>query len=220
MFSALLRKDLTIEFRSKEIVISMITFGVAVILLYAFAFRQSPEAFEKFSPGLLWMIFLFVSAMGVHRAFSLEKEFDAFSMLLSAPVERSAVFLSKWVSSFIFILVSQVVVVPLFLFFLQVSPPENLAGWIGIFILTDMGIAALGSLISGLVMRVRMSEILLPMLLVPLITPLLIAAVKSTDALMTGLQFSHWRIWPQIIVTFVIAFGALGYVIFDFVSEE
>ena len=69
-------------------------------------------------------------------------------------------------------------------------------------------------------MRVRMSEILLPLLLFPLITPLLIAAVKSTDALMIGLQFTYWKIWPQIIVTFVIAFGVLGYVIFDFVSEE
>jgi|TARA_Y100000310_G_scaffold20198_1_gene19678 heme exporter protein B len=220
VFTALLRKDLTIEFRSKEIIISMITFGVAVILLYALAFRQSPEAIERFSPGLLWMVFLFIAAMGVHRAFSLEKEFDAFGMLLSAPVDRSIIFLSKWVSGFIFILVSQLVVVPLFLLFLQVSPPANLAGWIGIFILTDLGITALGSLVSGIVMRVRMSEILLPLLLFPLITPLLIAAVKSTDALMIGLQFTYWKIWPQIIVTFVIAFGVLGYIIFDFVSEE
>ena len=90
----------------------MITFGVAVILLYALAFRQSPEAIERFSPGLLWMVFLFIAAMGVHRAFSLEKEFDAFGMLLSAPVDRSIIFLSKWVSGFIFILVSQLVVVP------------------------------------------------------------------------------------------------------------
>ena len=220
MFAALLRKDLLVEFRSKEIVISMIAFGVTVIIVYALAFRHSPETFMRFSPGLLWTIFLFVSVLGLHRSFSLEKEFDAFALILSAPVDRAYIFLSKWLSGFIFLVASQVVIVPLFLLFLGIPFPENVTGWITVFLLTDLGITALGSLLSGIVMRVRMSEILLPLLLFPLVSPLLIAAVKSTEALMRGLEFTEWRIWPVMTLTFVIAFGATGYVIFDYVSEE
>ncbi|MFQ6674409.1 MAG: heme exporter protein CcmB [Fidelibacterota bacterium] len=220
MFSALLKKDLLVEFRSKEIVVSMIAFGVTVTILYAFAFRQSPETFTKFSPGLLWVVFLFVAVLGLHRSFSLEKEFDAFGLILSAPVDRAYIFLSKWLSGFVFLVASQIIIVPLFLLFLGVPIPRNVPGWFIVFLLTDLGITAVGSLVSGIVMRMRMSEILLPILLFPLVSPLLIAAVKSTDAIMRNLDFGLWKIWPQLIVTFVIAFGVTGYVIFDYVSEE
>ncbi|MFQ6674951.1 MAG: heme exporter protein CcmB [Fidelibacterota bacterium] len=219
-FSALFSKDLLVEFRSKEIVVSMIAFGVAVILVYAFAFRQAPDVFARFSPGLLWTVFLFVSVLGLHRSFSLEKEFDAFGLLLSAPVERVTIFLSKWLSACLFLMASQIIIVPLFFLFLGLPFPRQVWAWAVLFVLTDLGITALGSLVSGIVMRVRMSEILLPILLFPLVSPLLIAAVKSTDALMRGLDFNTWRIWPQVLVTFVIAFGVTGYLIFDYVSEE
>ena len=78
MLAVLLRKDLLIEFRSREILISMVTFGAAVTLLYAFAFRPSPQSMQTFAPGLMWMIFLFVSVLALHRSHSLEKECDAF----------------------------------------------------------------------------------------------------------------------------------------------
>ena len=95
MLAVLVRKDLLIEFRSREILISMITFGAAITLLYAFSFRPSPESMQTFAPGLMWMVFLFVSVLALHRSHSLEKEFAAFSMILSAPVERSVFFISK-----------------------------------------------------------------------------------------------------------------------------
>ena len=68
MLTVLLRKDLMIEFRSREILISMITFGAAITLLYAFAFRPSPESMQTFAPGLIWMVFLFVSVLALHRS--------------------------------------------------------------------------------------------------------------------------------------------------------
>lgn len=219
-FSALIAKDLRVEFRSKEIIVSMIAFGVAVILVYAFAFRQAPDVFSKFSPGLMWTVFLFVSALGLHRSFSLEKEFDAFGLLLSAPVERFSIFLSKWLSSCAFLATSQLIIVPLFFLFLGLPSPENIWAWVGLFLIADLGITALGSLVSGIVMRFRMSEVLLPILLFPLVSPLLIAAVKSTDALLSNLDFNAWRIWAQLLITFVVAFGVTGYLIFDYVSEE
>ena len=220
MLTVLLRKDLMIEFRSREILISMITFGAAITLLYAFAFRPSPESMQAFAPGLIWMVFLFVSVLALHRSYSLEKEFDAFSMILSAPVERSVLFISKYLSGFIFLIVAQMVLLPLFFLFLQLSMPVNLAQMLGVFILVDLGISAVGSLLSATVMRVRVNEMLLPLLLFPMVTPLLISAVKSTASIMDNQPFNQWKLWFQLIVSFVIVYSVMGYLIFDYVSEE
>jgi len=220
VFTALLKKDLLIELRSKEIVISMAAFGVSVILLYSFSFNESPRTFSIFASGLIWMVFLFISVLGLHRSFSLEKEFDAIGLILSAPVDRSLIFLSKWVSGFLFLLIAQIIIVPLFWLFLDLDIPEQIGLWLLIFIMTDLGIAAIGSLVAGITLRARMSEVLLPILLFPLVSPLLIAAVKSTDAILLGLPFEEWKIWAAIIFTFVIAFSVTGVLIFEYVSEE
>ena len=220
MFIALLKKDLLIELRSKEIVISMAAFGVSVILLYSFSFNESPRTFSIFASGLIWMVFLFISVLGLHRSFSLEKEFDAIGLILSAPVDRSLIFLSKWVSGFLFLLIAQIIIVPLFWLFLDLDIPEQIGLWLLIFIMTDLGIAAIGSIVAGITLRARMSEVLLPILLFPLVSPLLIAAVKSTDAILMGLPFEEWKIWAAIIFTFVIAFSVTGVLIFEYVSEE
>ena len=220
MFTALLKKDLLIELRSKEIVISMAAFGASVILLYSFSFNESPRTFSIFASGLIWMVFLFISVLGLHRSFSLEKEFDAIGLILSAPVDRSLIFLSKWVSGFLFLLIAQIIIVPLFWLFLDLDIPEQIGLWLLIFIMTDLGISAIGSLVAGITLRARMSEVLLPILLFPLVSPLLIAAVKSTDAILMGLPFEEWKIWAAIIFTFVIAFSVTGVLIFEYVSEE
>ena len=220
MLAVLLRKDLLIEFRSREILISMVTFGAAVTLLYAFAFRPSPQSMQTFAPGLMWMIFLFVSVLALHRSHSLEKEFDAFSMILSAPIERSILFVSKCLSGFIFLVVAQVILLPLFFLFLQLPLPSNLGQMMAVFLLVDLGISAAGSLLSGTVMRVRVNEMLLPLLLFPMVTPLIISAVKSTAAMMENQPFSQWQLWFQLIVTFVVVYSLVGYLIYDYVSEE
>ena len=220
MLAVLLRKDLLIEFRSREILISMVTFGAAVTLLYAFAFRPSPQSMQTFAPGLMWMIFLFVSVLALHRSHSLEKEFDAFSMILSAPIERSILFVSKCLSGFIFLVVAQVILLPLFFLFLQLPLPSNLGQMMAVFLLVDLGISAAGSLLSGTVMRVRVNEMLLPLLLFPMVTPLLISAVKSTAAMMENQPFCQWQLWFQLIVTFVVVYSVVGYLIYDYVSEE
>ena len=158
--------------------------------------------------------------LGLHRSFSLEKEFDAIGLVLSAPVNRSLIFLSKWVSGFLFLLMAQIIIVPLFWLFLALDIPSQIGLWLLVFIMADLGIAAVRSLVAGITLRARMSEVLLPILLFPLVSPLLIAAVKSTDALMVGLPFEEWKVWGAIIFTFVIAFSVTGVLIFDYVSEE
>ena len=150
----------------------------------------------------------------------MEKEFDAFSLMLSAPIDRSTLFVSKSLSCFVLLFISQLVLLPIFSLFLQIPSFGKLSQLIGIFFLVDLGISFSGSLISGAVMRARVNEFLLPLLLFPIVTPLMISAVKSTTAIMSSAQISEWKLWFQIILTYDIIFGLLGFLIYDYVTEE
>ena len=115
MFLTLLKKELFIEFRSREVVLSMLIFGLSIILAFAFTSNVSKVIITNYAPGMFWIMILFVSALGVHRSFSYEKNFDAFSMLISAPVDRGIIYLSKWISGTIFLTIMEaVIIVPFF----------------------------------------------------------------------------------------------------------
>ncbi len=220
MIWTLLKKEILIEFRSREITASTLTFGFAIILIFSFAFNVSPELIRVFAPGLFWLMVLFASVLGLHRSFAYEKEFDAFTLLMTSPVDRGFIFLSKWGAGTVFISVTELLVVLPFFLFLRLSPPENILLALGVTFLVNLAIMAIGSLVSGLAMRARLSEVLLPILLLPLVSPVIISAVKITSSLMEGLPFSHWQLWLQIILTFIVIFGLLGYTLFDFITEE
>ncbi len=96
MLLNLIKKELLIEFRSKQIILSMLIFGLAIILIFALSSHISSEILSHYSAGLFWLMNLFIVVIGVHRSFAYEKEFDAFSLLVSAPVDRGLIFLSKW----------------------------------------------------------------------------------------------------------------------------
>ncbi|MFH1852026.1 MAG: heme exporter protein CcmB [Candidatus Neomarinimicrobiota bacterium] len=220
MFWRLLKKDLLIELRSKEISATMLAFGLAVILIFAFAFNLSSALFQTIAPGLYWVMVLFVAVLGLHRVFTHEKEFDTFSAILSAPIDRGLIFLSKCVSGIIFLLIAELLITLPFILFLQVTIEHNRLLLVGLILLGNVGIMTIGSLVSGLAMRAKMSEVLLPILLFPLVAPQIIAAVKTTAAVIDNLPFSEWRTWLQLMITFAGVFGLAGYLLFEHLTEE
>ena len=93
----------------------MLIFGLSIILAFAFTSNVSKVIVSNYAPGMFWIMILFVSVLGVHRTFSYEKNFDAFSMLISAPIDRGIIYLSKWISGTIFLTLMQlVIIVPFF----------------------------------------------------------------------------------------------------------
>lgn len=220
MFWKLLKKELQVELRSKEITASMLTFGLTIILTFAFAFNVSPSLYQTFAPGLLWIMVLFISVLGLHRMFAFEKDFDAFSLVISAPIDRGLIFLSKWVSGSILILVSEIFIVPPFFLFLQLSTDFSIINGIGILFLGNSGIMVIGSIVSGLAMRAKMSEVLLPILLFPLVSPVIIAAAKATSGLLAGQVFGNYQLWILILLTFNVIYAIVGYTVFEHITEE
>ena len=198
----------------------MLIFGLAVILIFAFSTNISREVLTNYSPGMFWLMNLFIVVLGVHRSFAYEKEFDAFSLLISAPIDRGLIFLSKWISGFIFLTVTQVIVITPFFKLLLLDFPENLSLFILTAMLVNLGMMAIANLVSGIVIRSNFSEILLPLILFPLLSPLMIAATKISSSVINLQFYDMWNVWVLIVISIVVLFGLAGYALFDFIVEE
>jgi len=220
MLLNLIKKELLIEFRSKQIILSMLIFGLTIILIFALSSNVSSEILTNYSPGMFWVMNLFIVVIGVHRSFAYEKEFDAFSLLVSAPVDRGLIFLSKWVSGFIFITTTQLIVIAPFFKLLLLDIPDNLILFLSTSMLINLGMMAIANLVSGIVIRSSFSEVLLPLLMFPLLSPLMIAATKISHAIINSQSYEIWNVWVLIVVSIVVLFGLAGYALFDFIVEE
>ena len=220
MLFSLISKELLMEFRSKQIILSMLIFGLTIILIFALSTDISYEILTNYSPGMFWLMNLFIVVLGAHRSFAYEKEFDAFSLLVSAPIDRGLIFLSKWISGFIFLTATQVLLIAPFFKLLLLDMPENLSLFALTSLLINIGMMAIANLVTGIVIRSNFSEILLPLLLFPLLSPLLIAATKISSGVINSQPYEMWNVWVLIITSIVVIFGLAGYALFDFIVEE
>ncbi len=220
MFYTLVRKDLLLELRTKEIIIPMFAFGLAIIMIFALSFNASQEINHAFSPGLLWIIILFISSLGLNRMFVLEKEFDAFTLTLAAPIDRGTIFVSKVISGTILLLIAEIMIIPPFIIFMNIAIPSDGHIMILILLIGDLGIMSIGVIVSGLSMRAKLSEMLLPILFFPLVSPHIIACVKATNYWFKGLSFINWQAWIYLMLSFVLVFFLLGFMIFEYITEE
>ena len=208
------------EFRSKQIILSMLFFGLAIILIFAFSSNVAKVILSNYAPGMFWLMNLFIVVLGAHRSFAYEKEFDAFSILISSPVDRGIIFIAKWISGFLFITITQLVIfIPFFKLLLLDIPLETFL-FISTALLINLAIMAVANLVSGIVIRSNFSEILLPLLLFPLLSPLIIAATKISKSIINLESFAIWNVWVLIVASVVVIFGLAGYALFDHIVEE
>jgi heme exporter protein B len=220
MFISLLKKELFIEFRSREVILSMLIFGLSIILAFAFTTNVSKIIVLNYAPGLFWIMILFVTTLGVHRSFTYEKNFDAFSLLISAPIDRGLIYLSKWISGTIFLTVMEIIIIIPFFKFLLLDLPSNFVLFSATSILINFAIMSVASLVAGISMRANLSEVLVPILFFPLVSPVIIAATKISSGVLFGDPYQLWQIWLLIIVSVIVIFPLAGYTLFDFITEE
>ena len=164
MFLLLVKKELLIELRSRELILSMLIFAFAITLAFAFSSNVSKVIVSNYASGMFWITILFVTVLSVHRSFSYEKEFDAFSMLVMAPVDRGLIFLAKCVSGFIYLTVMEMIfIIPFFKLLIIEFPIKPLLGIVTTLYI-NIAIMSVANLVSGIAMRSKISEILLPLL--------------------------------------------------------
>jgi heme exporter protein B len=203
-------KDLRVEWRSREILYTMSFFAVLVVLIFSFAFVNEGQPTGTVAGGILWVVIPFAGVLGLSRAFDRERESDTHQALLLSPASRAAVYLGKLLGVFIFISLSEAVVVPLLLvlFSLRVESPALLAA---LLILGTLGFAAVGCLFAAPLMHSRSRDVLLSILLFPIVTPLIVAGAKGTAALLAGPeQLAGAVIWLKLVAAFDLVFVVLS----------
>lgn len=172
----LARKDLMLELRSRDTVPAMLLFVVSALVVFHFALPES--AGDDAARGLLWIAILFTALLGLGRVYAAEREQGGLDGLLLAPSDRSVIWLAKTSSVVVFLLVMEVIAVPAFaLFYAPVS-----AAMIGSILLANVGIAAVGTLLSAIALASRARDLLLPLLFLPLAIPVIIGGVGASVA--------------------------------------
>ncbi len=212
----ILWKDILCELRTRDIVVSVLVFALLVILVFNFAFE--PERIGLVASGVIWVALTFAGVLGLSRSFILEKDKGCLEGLMLCPVGRDVIYFGKMLGSLTFILVVAVIVLPIFfiLFNLPIFRPELVL----IVVLATIGFASVGTLFSAMAVNTKAREIMLPILFFPIVTPVIIAAVKATGLVLAGESGGNLSSWLQIMAAFDIIFLVVSSWVFQFIIEE
>lgn len=179
-------KDLRVEYRSREIVYTMAFFAVMVLLIFSFAFIKEGKPQGDVVPGILWVALAFAGTLGLSRAFDRERESDTMRGLLLAPVPRTAVFLGKAIGIASFMLIVEIILVPLVAMLFGAPLFDYPLPLILSLLLGTIGYSVIGCVFAAMLLRTRSRDVLLPVVLYPILIPLLIAATKAVASLLEG----------------------------------
>jgi len=215
---AVAQKDVLAELRSREIITSVLVFAVLVLVIFNFAFIVDSATMTLLAPGVLWVAFTFAGVLALNRAFIPEKEEGCLEGLLASPAGREAIFAGKMLGSLFFLLMVEAVVMPIFalLFNINVFQIETLV----VTILGTIGFTAVGTVFAALAVNTRAREMILPVLFLPVVSPVIIAVVESSALALGGGSFSDMSIWLIILTAFDVIFLTVPFLVFSFVIEQ
>ena len=218
--SAIVWKDIVAELRTKEMFSAMFVFAVLVIVVFNFAFdlRVSGERVRQVAPGALWVAFAFAGILGLNRAFVAEKDRGCLEGLLLAPVDHTAIYFGKMISTALFMLIVEALMLPVFTAFFGVNLFD--LRLVFVIVLGTVGFASVGTILSAMTAQTRAREVLLPILLLPVAAPVLIAAVKATAGILDGLTMAEIALWWQLLLAFAFLYPAVAFMTFDFIVKD
>ncbi|MGI8579771.1 MAG: heme exporter protein CcmB [Solirubrobacteraceae bacterium] len=220
-FGALLRKDLRIELRRPETVPAMALFSVTTLIVLHFGFQRA-RLEGDLAAGALLITVLFAAVLGINRLFVAEREEGGLDGFLLAPVDRTSLLFAKGTVLFSFLVVVQVVAVPAFgLLLLGPSLLPALPGLVAVLALVDLGLAIVGTLVGALAVQTRARDLIVPIIGLPLLVPVLIAAARaSTPLLLQAGPGSVPLKWMAVLALYDLVFGLIAFAVFDFLLED
>jgi heme exporter protein B len=218
--AAILRKDLAIELRTRESVPAMALFSVTAFALFHFGLDRD-EIAGDLAAGVLWVTLLLAAVLGVNRLFVAEREQGGADGLLLAPIDRTAVFLAKAGALLLYLLLLELVALPAFaLLLLGPDLLDALPELLGVIALADVGVAAVGALVSALATETRARDLIVPLVLLPLLVPVAIAGAEATAPLLEPGAQGELARWMAILGLYDLVFVLLSVGVFDFLLED
>ena len=218
---ALIRKDVRLELRTRESVPAMVLFSLSTFVLFHFALDEA-EVEGSLAAGILWVTLMFAAVLGINRLFVAEREEGGFDGFLLAPVDRTSLFVAKAVVLFCFLAAVELAALPAFsILLLGPTPWEAVPELVAVLALADLGVAVVGTLVGALGIQTRAREVIVPILALPLMIPLAIAAARATSPLLleAGAAALPGR-WLLVLGLYDLVFGLLAFAVFDFLLED
>jgi heme exporter protein B len=219
-FRAIVAKDVRTELRTLEAVPAMVLFSATTFVLFRFGLdRQGLEG--SLAAGVLLATILFAAILAINRVFVAEREQGGFDAIRLAPVDATSLYLAKVCVLAMYLVAFELVAVPVFaVFFLDDA--AALAPLAGVLLLADLGMAAIGALVSSIAVNSRARDLIAPLLLLPLLVPLMIAAAGAAEPLLLadGPSYEGFGKWMAVLALYDVVFCLVGYAVYDFVLED
>ena len=216
-----MRKDLTVEVRSREIVYTTAFFAVSCVLVFAFALVKEGRALEDAAAGILWIAIAFAGTLGLGRTFERERHSETLRALLLAPADRPAIYVGKLLGIVILLFVVELVLVPLVGLMFQAAFYRAVPWVVALLVVGTIGFAAVGTLFAAMLVRARSRDVLLPILLYPITIPVIIAGVRGTAALLEATpDVASARMWIALLSFFDVVFVTLSLWTFEPLMTE
>jgi heme exporter protein B len=217
---AIARKDALSELRGRHATVSTLFFAALVLLLFGFALGPDSRRLTEAAPGLLWLAIVFAGLLAVGRLHLVETEDGALEQLALYPVERRAIYAGKALAGAGAMLVLGGVLLPAVAILYGIDLSAAALPLLATLLLGTIGFAAVGTFYAGLTVRMRAREVMLPLLMLPVVAPLLLAAVQATSAALAGDPFGELASWLQLLVVFDVVMVIAGAATYRFLLEE
>jgi len=215
---AIVWKDIQAEYRSFELISAMLVFSLLIIIIFNFALDLDPRMRQSVTAGVLWTTFAFAGTLGLNRSMAVEKDRGCLDGLLLAPVDRSAIYFGKAISNLIFMLIVEVIVLPVY----SVLYGTNLfqPGLLMVILLGSIGYVGVGTLLAAMSVQTRTRDILLSILLFPVVLPALLPAIIASNGFLAGDRVEDFLFSIGLLVAYDIIFISVAFMVFDNVVEE
>ncbi|MFB3817674.1 MAG: heme exporter protein CcmB [Candidatus Methylomirabilales bacterium] len=213
-------KDVRVELRARERVNAMLFFAALVLFIFNFAVGPDLTRLRDVAPGLLWLAFLFTGMLGLGRSFQAERENECFEELLLTPGDRESLYLGKLAGNLLFMVAAEAVILPLFGVLYNLDLWAQLPALLLVAVLGSLGFSTIGTLLAAMTAHMRAREVMLPVLLFPLTVPVILGAVRSTEAVLLGEGLGAVTHWLKLLVGFDVVFLVVCPLAFEFVLEE
>lgn len=227
-FIEIARKDLKAEFRTKQMLNSMMIFALLVIVIFSFAFGNEASIFiqginkkvvDLLAPGMLWIAFTFAGMLGLSRSFSGEKEEGCLEGLKLCPVDRSDIYTGKVISNAVLMFLMEITTIPIFIMLFSYDV-KNIPGLTVVVILGTFGFIFVGTLLSALTVNTRTRELLLPVILFPVLIPVILSAVTATGIMLGSGELSDAAGELQVLAVYDVIFFVVAQLVFEYTIED
>lgn len=214
---ATLAKDLRLEWRSKDAINAMLFFSLLVVVIFSFAFDPTAEESRRIAGGLVWVAFLFAAIVALNQTWARELRNQVLDAYRVSPAPANPLFLAKAVGNFVFVIVLEALMTPLFIAFYKLRPLGPAWELLPVAVMGTWALVVNGTFFAAISLRTRSREVMLPLLLFPISIPALLGMVNATTAVLTGEESA--RFWIALLLAYDVVFTTACLLLFETILE-